>query len=367
MSKRESKTAKTWRELEILSQPTVGQMDHLLGQLLALPPEPQAGASWHDVLHRFSQLKHPDLPGVFRRIAAAVPHTQKTGMAIFYWAAAGIFTQHGLPQMLPEVATGFRRLDAGSYDADALVYVEDYLMAGDFEAEALALAERFLPIERADDTLMPDAVPQQCNLIFELRAGRALRDGASHAASPDALARDLRQDIEKEIHEDIARQAATIATDSAPVLVWTRPQFDLVAGDISTDDKAWQDCQRMFGMLVRVAQEAWHHDARPPGCALQGLTHMLKSVFRWKYQCDNKMKNSGDNLLDYLDPSSLEGRLVESCRSMININEPRAWMFLDAHTHLLHSAARHELLTPAEIAQTGLALSSLRRKLDECV
>lgn len=61
--------------------------------------------------------------------------------------------------LLPELVDGFCRLDRYSYDADVLVHLEDYLLAGHCEAEALRLAERFLPIEREDDGLMAYAVP----------------------------------------------------------------------------------------------------------------------------------------------------------------------------------------------------------------
>jgi len=43
---------------------------------------------------------------------------------------------------------GFCRLDRDTYDADALVHLEDYLLAGHFDAETLQLAEHFLPAAR---------------------------------------------------------------------------------------------------------------------------------------------------------------------------------------------------------------------------
>jgi hypothetical protein len=357
----ESKLNQAWKEFEALRQPAVDQMEGFLSQLLALPAE---ATSWGDILHRFARLKHPDLPAVFRRIVAAVAPTSATDMAFFYWAAAEEFARHGIAQMLPEVAAGFRRLDVDTYDADALSHVEDFLLAGGFEAESLELAEHFLPVERADAGLMPYAVLRRCSLIFELRLGRALRGGPSGAAPPDFLARELRQDIEDETHEDTARLAAGIAAGVAPALAWARPQFELVTGDIHEDDKAWQDWLRLFGMLLRVAQEAWLHDARPPGCALRGLTLLLNSVCDWKDQRAKESKRSSDNLLDYLRPAGLESRLVQSCRDMIGINVPRARLLLQAHELLARLAARHDLVSPAEAAQTAKTLSRLRRQLD---
>ena len=176
---------------------------------------------------------HAGLPGVFRRIAATVPHTEETGMGFFYWAAAEEFARLGHRELLPDVAAGFRKLDLESYDADALTHLEDYLLAEGFDAEALELAGHFLPIERADDGLTPWAVPMRCNLIFELRVGQSLQATPDNIRMPDLLAQELRRGIEEEIHPDTARTVAEIITGQAPAPLWTRPQFDLVSGDIS--------------------------------------------------------------------------------------------------------------------------------------
>jgi hypothetical protein len=357
----ESELNQMWNKFEALKQPGIEQMEGFLTQILALPPEATA---WSDILHRFARLKHPDLPGVFRRIATSVPHTKAIGMAFFYWAAAEEFTRHGSAQMLPEVAAAFHQLDADSYDADALSHVEDFLLAGGFESETLQLAEHFLPIERADDGLMPYTVPQRCNLIFELRTGRALRKGPTGSASTDVLARELRLGIEEDIHEDSARLAAGIVIGGEPAPAWERGQFELVTGDISRDNQAWRDCLRLFGMIIRVAQEAWRHEARPPGCTLRGLTLLLNSVYDWKDRRAEKSKKSSDNLLDYLRPAGLESRLVQSCRDMIGVNTPRARLLLEAYGFLARSALRHKLVSPGDAAQTEKELARLRRELD---
>ena len=226
-----------WDEFEAWERPTAEQMDAFLANLLALPPE---ATDWGDLFHRLAGHNHPDLPGVFRRIAAAVPHTRETGMAFFYWAAAEESVRRRYHQLLPEVAVAWRKLDLGSYDADALSHLEDYLLAEGFEAETLELAEHFLPILRADGGLMPYAVPELCELIFELRVGRHFLAEPSSATTSDLLAEDLRQGIQEEIHPDAARNAADVIAGRFPVPMWAQPQFALVSGDISSDDKAWR-------------------------------------------------------------------------------------------------------------------------------
>jgi hypothetical protein len=142
-----------------------------------------------------------------------------------------------------------------------------------------------------------------------------------------------------------------------------KSQFNLATGDICQDEKAWQDFLRVFGMLLRVAQEAWLHDAQPPGCALHGLRLLLNSVYDWKDRRAEKSKKSSNNLLDYLRPTGMESRLVQSCRGIIGINGARARLFLRAHELLARSAVRHELITSAEASQTEKTLSRLRMRL----
>jgi hypothetical protein len=202
-----------WEQVKGWKQPTVEQMDTVLAGLLALPPEL---ASWSDLLHEFARHAHPDVPGIFRRVAAAVPHTRDAGMAFFYWAAADEFTKRHWHHLLPEVAAHYRGLGPESYDADALYHLEDHLLAQGFEAETLELAEHFLPIVRADDRLMPHVVPELCELIFELRAGRHLRGDPGSEIDTDLLAGELRRGIEEEVHRDAGRGAADVIAGRSP-------------------------------------------------------------------------------------------------------------------------------------------------------
>jgi hypothetical protein len=351
-----------WDRLKKLDKPTVGQMDEFVSKLLSVATE---GIPWSEVLHYLAGAKHPDLPGVFRRIVAAVPHTKSSRMGFFYWAAAEEFTRQGAPHLLPEVAAGFRKLDLDSYDPDALSHVEDVLLAAGFEAEALRLAEHFLSVERADEDLMPFAVPERCSLIFELRVGLALGEEPSAVRSPDDLVKQLRLDIEEEIHEDSARLAAEIVCGTRADPAWERPQFVLVTGDISTDDAAWQGCLRLFGVLIRVAREAWLIEARPPGGALRSLMFLQNSVYPWENQRSRKSKKSKGNLLDYLRPSGIEGRLVQSCNAIIGVNRPRGRLLLQGHELLARFAARHQLITPADCAETEKEVARLLHCLRE--
>jgi hypothetical protein len=211
---------------------------------------------------------------------------------------------------------------------------------------------------------MSYALPQRCSLIFELRLGQALRDRPSDHA-PDMLAKQLRSNIEEEIHEDSARLAANLVAGAGSNMEWKRSQFDLVLGELRKDETAWQNCLRLFGTLIRVAQEAWLLEAHASGCILRGLTLLLNSVYDSKEGRAKKSKTSSNNLLDYLRPAGLESRLVQSCRAIVGVRAPRAHLLLQAHELLAHSAARHHLITPAACAQTEKELSRLRRKLDQ--
>ena len=352
-----------WKAFDAVSQPTAAQMDALLGELLALPPEATA---WNDLFHEFAKRNHPDLHAVFRRIAAAVPHTKKTGMAFFYWGAAEEFSGNNLSALLPELVDGFCRLDRHSYDADALVHIEDCLVAGHFEAEALRLAEHFLPVEREDGGLMPYAVPDTCTLIFQLRVGIALRSGPHAAASPQALAQALGRDIEEEIDAEAIAHAARVVCEPDSRCAWTRAHFELATGDMRTSDRAWQECLRLYDTLIGVAREAWRCEGFPPGCAYLGLSRLLESVYSALAEAGEKRKKNPqrNNLLDYLNPGGMESRLARSCRDLLGVNEPRARILLDAQEILLRFAVRHQLIADADAAATRAELARLRGMLE---
>jgi hypothetical protein len=156
----------------------------------------------------------------------------------------------------------------------------DWLLAGKFEAETLALVEHFLPILQADGGLMPCTVPSACNLIFELRVGAHLRDDKTPESDAIKMAEELRRNLEENIRPDAARDAAAFITSGPPATPLGRAEFALVLGDISADKSAWEDCLRLFRAQMRVAREAWQIEQQLPGCALRGLTLMLNSVYK---------------------------------------------------------------------------------------
>lgn len=338
-------------------------MDELLGELLALPPE---ATEWNELLHQFARRNHADLHAVFRRIAAAVPHTKEAGMAFFYWAAAEEFAGKNVGALLPQLVDGFCRLDRHSYDADALVHIEDYLLAGHFEAEALRLAEHFLPIERQDGGLMPHAVPDTCSLIFELRVGIALRSGPHAAASLEAVAHALGLDIEDEIDAEALAHAARVICEPDSRSAWTRAHFALVTGDIRASDRAWQECLRLYDTLIGVARDAWRCENFPPGCAFLGLSRLLESVYGALAEAGEKRKKKSkrNDLIDYLNPGGMEARLARSCRDVLGVNEPRARILLDAQEVLLRFAVRHQLIADADAAATRAELARLHGVLE---
>jgi hypothetical protein len=359
-SEEQRKADALWDEFEAWKRPTAEQMDAFLANLLELPPET---TDWSDLFHRFARHDHPDLPTLFRRIVAAVPHTRETGMAFFYWAAAEEFVRRQYRHLLPGVAAGWRNLDLGSYDPDGLSHLEDYLLAEGFEAETLELAEHCLPILRADDRLIPHAVPELCGLIFELRVGRHLRSEPSSATTPDPMALELRRGIEEEIHPDAARNAADVSRGRSPVPIWAQSQFGLVSGDIRSDDEAWRQNLGLYGVLMHVAREAWQVEQRPPGCALRGLSLLLNSVYDWQVADRKSRKSASRNLLDYLRPDGLERRLIRACPELIGVNKPRVRLLLDAQGILLRFAARHQLVSDADAAESHKELARLQHGL----
>jgi hypothetical protein len=366
LSEIEIKRNALWDAFNTLKQPTAAQMDDLLGNLLALPPD---ATDWAGVVHVFASHDHHELPAVFRRIAGAVPHTQGTEMAYFYWAAAEEFTRKKLETLLPEVVAGFCKLDQHTYDADALVHLEDYLLASHFDAETLQLAQHFLPAAREgsrDGRLTPHVVPETCGLIFQLRVGLALRSEPDAGVSPEPLAQVLRRDMEEEIDAEAARRAAMTICGPEPRSEWTRADFELLQGDISESDKAWQDCLRLYDTLMGVARESWQSESFPPGCGFRGLYKVLESAYdaRDRTRAKPQKESRWSNLLDYLNPAGLDERLARSCQGILGVNVPRARLILEAHELLLRFAERHQLVSAGDAAATQLELIRLRSVLD---
>ena len=97
---------------------------------------------------------------------------------------------HGQKQIIPELVAAMCALDRENYHADPLRYVRLWVLAAGGEAEALALAERFLPQERTDGELPSQALTDSFRALFVLRVGAKLRESATPGGTdPTALAR----------------------------------------------------------------------------------------------------------------------------------------------------------------------------------
>lgn len=367
LSETDRKLNELWHWFDSLKPPSAAQMDELLERLLALPPE---ATEWNDVLAMCAQQGHPDLPAVFRRIAASVPQTRDTGMNYFYWTAAEEFTRTGYAALLPEVVAGYAKLGVQEYDADALAHIEDILLAARCEVEALDLAERFLDIVRVDDDLMPYAPVEKCTLIFQLRSGIALRSAQDGAASPQTVAQALKQNLGEYIEDEAIDRAAQIACETSDP-EWTRALFDLVTGDIRESEQAWQNCLRLYDTLLRVSREAWRIDGLPSGWAFVALSRLLESVYHARNRKKPKRKkirkgqtaSLADNLLDYLNPSGMEERIAQACPDLLGVNVERAQILVDAHSVLLDFANRKGLIEEGTAAATRAELARLSNVL----
>lgn len=354
-----------WHELRDAGSPPVERMDALVERLLFLPPEK---THWNDVFDLLASRAHPDLPRVFRCIADAVPATKQTGMAFLYWRAAMEFAGGGRPELLAEVATRFRGLDGASYDPDALDDVLDILLAERREDDALNLAEHFLPVMRADDDLMPPDVSSMCDLVFTLRQGRALRRGVAPESRTEWLAGELSRDLEDEINPDAARNAAEVLAGQTRTPAWGRADFALPPllaedGDAEDEEWTWRAQLRLNRMLLLVAREGWETEQRPPGCTMHGLFLLRDSLYdELEYRAPAET-GKAPNLLDYLRPTGLEGRIARFSREFIGVNHAHARLLLDACDILSEAAQRHLLISTAAAGRTAKKIRRLKREL----
>jgi hypothetical protein len=345
-----------WREFDAYAHPTTEQMDALLGQLLALPPE---ATDWNDVLHRFAQHEHADLPGVFRRIVAQVPPTKDTALGFVCWAALEEFTGRERVDLMPEIVAVCRMLDGESYDADAMHHVREYALAEGCEAEALALAEHFLPILRADTGLMDWTVPAACGEIFELRVGGRLRATDGTADDPEALARELRRDLDEEIDAGYTAHAARVICRGGSAAAWTRTDFDLTNAEGVDDTPEWRAALRRLEALMQVAREAWQFDGHPPGCAFRELQLLVGAAYDERETARGKRKHTSVNLLDCLH-DRIESRVARSSQGFLGCDISHARLLLNGHRHLLRFAQRHQLIAAEVAARTENELDRLQ-------
>ena len=124
---------------------------------------------------------------------------------------------------------------------------------------------------------MPFAAIEMCNLVFQLRAGIALRGEQGGVLLPQPVGEFLRRDLEEDIEDDAIDRAAQVACDTVDP-VWARAHFDLVTSDIRESEQAWQDCLRLYDTMLRVSREAWRIDGLPSGWAFVALSRLLEAV-----------------------------------------------------------------------------------------
>jgi hypothetical protein len=267
---------RTWGELNLIERPTPAQLDTFLDRLLELPPE---ASDWSEVFDTLAANGHPDLPAAFRRIAAVLPPTKAAGASFLYWNAMEKFVLHGRVDLVPEVASGFRRLDRASYDADALKHMVFWAMAAGCDSDALAMEEHFLPVMRGDPNLMPYAVPSSCRCIFELRVGLQLPGLGTEGGDVDSLTRELHRDLAGVIHPDFARRAAQAICGKARSGEFRREDLAMTRETVREGEQSWEVELRKCETMMHVAHEAWRFDGRPPGSAFHGLWLIVEAFY----------------------------------------------------------------------------------------
>jgi hypothetical protein len=265
---------------EALERPEASHVDVLLAGLLRLSP---GVVDWAEVLEMIFAHPHLNLVDPYRRIAAGVLPVTGSELHQFFWSAAHLLTARGHADLLPEVAAGFSRLDQASYDAQALVSIEEYLLEAHHDEEALRLIEQFLPCVRTDHeqgevhhaTLM-----QQCERIFHLRIGRLLTTGIEPGGAPAAVAERLWRDIKDELpYPEFTNHLAALLCQPPPRREWSFKDFVLPRDIPGDDDMTRRQAMHLHATLLEVARQSWQLDQIPPGSGLLGLLELVLSVY----------------------------------------------------------------------------------------
>lgn len=336
-----------------------GEVEEILAGLLKLPPD---FIMWTDVLSEFAKQEHADLPTVYRALIAGLPDNPETSLAYLHWEAADQFSRRGLTDLLPEVSEALCQLHHDAYSSIALVFVENFLLAADYEEEALRLAEHFLPRTREDvrsGKLFPMVLDEQCALITHLRIGRLLRAGFD--GEPQAAVDALRHGFEKEeVDEGMLRRVAATLLAPARSRPWTLKDFALPARSVGVNAEI-RRAQELYLTLLIVAREAWQKKRQPPGRTFQGLTHVLGYM---RQSLERKQRGQAArpaHLMDYMEASGLQSRIEGDCVREMAFIRPQAQVVLDACRVLLNVAQEHHLLAASELAATVEELERLGR------
>ncbi len=354
-----------WAEFDLLEVPTTEQLDRLLTRLLTLPPE---ASDWNDLFQLCADNNHTDLPGVFRRIAAEVPMTADVDLSFFFWEVIERFISAGRIDLLPEVVAQLCAPGRDYCDADAQYHIGLWLQAAGCEAEALAVEDRFVEAV-AYEGEGPGYALGECREHFELRVGACLREVRQSPVDPVTLAAKLLKGFEQVIHPDFARRAALVIAGASPTPVPRRADFDLPVMDVIEGTAGWEEALKQFEFLLHVAREAWQVEQRPPGIAIRGLRRLMDAVDgerREQERGPRRNKARGKifgNLLDCLQPTGLETRVVRNSRGILGTNRPAAHLLLEAHATLLGFAQRHALIDAMLAEKTEKQLLDLKRTL----
>jgi hypothetical protein len=265
--------------------------------------------------------------------------------------------------MLPEIAEGAGQLDPESCDPEVLGMLEDCLLQAHHAEPALQLAERCLPLFRAQleaGKIQSFAMGQHCLRLFHLRAGHLLRPGVEEAATHDAASAYLTRQIPDLLPDYVAR-VVEVLSEPPPRNGWKREDFALPDGLITDEDAAHAKGVHLHGTLLAVARESWQNDGIPPECGVEGLNDVLDSFH------DGRERGGArhDNLLDALNVEELEARLMRSSADLVMFNFARGLRLLEAHDVLLRFARRHTLLPEKRLAVARAELGRLRAKLSE--
>jgi hypothetical protein len=333
----------------------VEKVNALLDELLHHKPEE---TEWDDVLTTLRNRQYPDLAGVFRRIDRELPDDTED-KALFYWAAAEVLDE---PDLLREVTAGFVRLDAHSYNADALLNVENRLLAAGLEDETLQLCERFLPIVEVDCGLLPHAVPELIHRILHLRLGRLVRHHSGGTIDLERVMRDMVAGLPEGVALGPLRKGVEILLGLAPEPKVTRKNLAFV---LATRKKIPQNetfC--VWNTLLRAVREAFLIDGAAPGQALCAMDLLLDAAESDLEDAKDEDLKPVPNLADLPGHEDLEGFVSQASQQIVGIDRSRAELLLLALRILTRFLVRHEVIGAATAQSAEVEIDRLAALLN---
>jgi len=85
------------------------------------------------------------------------------------------------------------------------------------------------------------------------------------------------RDVEEEIDTEAAHRAAMTICGRESRSAWARADFELVQGDISESDEAWEECLRLYDTLMGVARQSWQSESFSPRLRLSAASPKCSS------------------------------------------------------------------------------------------